>query len=364
VEGPGTGPSSQAASDEVVAAEGPGDHAAVVAALRAELDRALTPILAEPGRYAVAGYPRGRNVGEYLLWLGTAEQLRCRGIRPAYVCDRTDYAPAALRASLGGSGTILLAGGGNLGDIWPPEQRFRERVIGDFPDMRIVQLPQSMHFRSEENLERATKVFAAHPDLILLLRDPISEGQAREAFGHDRAALCPDMAFGVPPLEAPQRTGHGVLWLGRTDRESRHPPVDRLPPNVRQWDWAVGHGRPFAWGLPRRLGAAVVRARPGGPGAVTAAGHALVRYAGQRLAHDHVARGVDGLMAAEVVVTDRVHGHILALLLGRPQVVLDNGDGKVHSLVRGWTGASPRVHLATSAGEALAQATALLEAGA
>jgi exopolysaccharide biosynthesis predicted pyruvyltransferase EpsI len=64
-----------------------------------------------------------------------------------------------------------------------------------------------------------------------------------------------------------------------------------------------------------------------------------------------------------VVVTDRVHGHILALLRARPQVVLDNEDGKVHALVRGWTGGSPLVHLATSADEALEKATALLGGG-
>jgi pyruvyl transferase EpsO len=99
------------------------------------------------------------------------------------------------------------------------------------------------------------------------------------------------------------------------------------------------------------------------PAAVAAAGHALVGVAGVRLARGHLARGVDRLAGAEVVVTDRVHGHILALLVGRPQVVLDNEDGKVHALVRGWSGGSPLVHVATGADEALEKATALAAGG-
>jgi exopolysaccharide biosynthesis predicted pyruvyltransferase EpsI len=358
VDGPATRPPPEAVGEGIATGRRPASHAAVVAAVQAELDRVLAPHLDPPGPYAVVGYPRGRNIGEYLMWLGTVEHLRRRGIRPVYVCDRTSYARHELAARLGGQGTILHAGGGNLGDLWPHEQRFREQVLEDFPGARIVQLPQSMHFIRDESLERAQKVFAAHPDYTLLLRDPASFAAAREAFG-PRTALSPDLAFGMSPLPATPAVPRGILWLARGDHESRHPPGD-LPAEVRRWDWATGHGRPFAWALGRRLGAALAGdGRVRRPRAAADAGHALVALAGERLAQDHLARGVNQLAAAEVVVTDRVHGHILTLLCGRPQVVLDNEDGKVHALVRGWTGGSPLVHLATSAEEALEKATVL-----
>ncbi len=361
MQGTGTGPPSRAANDDMVEVAGPADHADVVAAVRAELDRVLDPYLAPPGPYAVVGYPRGRNIGEYLMWLGTAEHLRRRRIRPVYVCDRTGYGRHELAARIGRSGTILLAGGGNLGDLWPHEQRFREQVLEDFPGARIVQLPQSMYFGRDENLERAQKVFAAHADFTLLLRDPVSYAVARDCFG-PRTVASPDMAFGMPPLPAGDATPEGILWLARGDHESRHPPEGALPARVRRWDWAAGHGRPFAWALARRLGTTLagdgLAARPPG---VPAVGHALTGVAGVELARGHLARGVAQLERAEVVVTDRVHGHILAFLLRRPQVVLDNEDGKVHAFVQGWTGASPLVHVATSAGEALEKATALLD---
>jgi exopolysaccharide biosynthesis predicted pyruvyltransferase EpsI len=354
----GTGLPFAAAGRRAGDTAGSADHADVVAGVRADLDRVLDPALRPLGRYAVVGYPRGRNIGEYLMWLGTAEHLRRRGIRPVYICDRTGYARHELAARLGDGGTILLAGGGNLGDLWPHEQRFREQVLEDFPGARIVQLPQSMHFGRDENLERAQKVFAAHPDFTLLLRDPVSYEAARAAFP-SRTVLSPDIAFGMPPLPAGGGRPHAIVWLARDDHESRHPP-GALPAEVHRWDWAAGHGRPFAWALVRRLGTALagdgLALRP--PGAA-GAGHAVVGVAARRLARGHLVRGMAHLASARVVVTDRIHGHILSLLLGRPQVVLDNGDGKVHSLVLGWTGASPLVHLATSAEEALEKATAL-----
>lgn len=358
--GPGMTPPREVAGEGLGQGR-PGGHVAVMAGVRDELDRVLEPLLRPLGPYALLGYPRGRNVGEYLLWLGTVEQLRRRGIVPVYVSSRTDYARAELAARLGDGGTILLAGGGNLGDLWPPEQEFRERVVQEFPGARIVQLPQSVHFRSSANLERAQKIFSAHPDLSLLLRDPISYEQALDAFGERGVVACPDIAFGMSPLDEPP-PGEGVLWLGRTDRESRHPPVDVLPPWVRRWDWAIGHGRPFAWAVVRHIAVAMAgdgNRRHGLP----VPGHALVRAAGLRQARAQLRRGVAGLTSACVVITDRFHGHVLACLLGMPQVVLDNGDGKVHAFVSAWTGGSPLVHLATSADEALEKATALAAGG-
>lgn len=39
--------------------------------------------------------------------------------------------------------------------------------------------------------------------------------------------------------------------------------------------------------------------------------------------------GFAQLDRAEVVVTDRLHGHIMSTLLGKPHVVIDNSYGKI-----------------------------------
>jgi pyruvyl transferase EpsO len=68
-----------------------------------------------------------------------------------------------------------------------------------------------------------------------------------------------------------------------------------------------------------------------------------------------------GLLArGKVVVTDRLHGHILCLLLGIPNVVLDNNYGKLRHFHATWTRSMPQVRWAESPDEARAAAEELL----
>ena len=59
-------------------------------------------------------------------------------------------------------------------------------------------------------------------------------------------------------------------------------------------------------------------------------------------------RGLRILSAGKVVVTDRLHAHILCLLMNIPHVLLDNSYGKVNNFVDTWTKDSPLVHLSDS----------------
>jgi pyruvyl transferase EpsO len=56
-----------------------------------------------------------------------------------------------------------------------------------------------------------------------------------------------------------------------------------------------------------------------------------------RLARDRVRVACEILSAGRVVVTDRLHGHILCVLLGIPHVVLDNQHGKLSAYHSRWT---------------------------
>lgn len=47
-------------------------------------------------------------------------------------------------------------------------------------------------------------------------------------------------------------------------------------------------------------------------------------------------RGYSLLSGARRVVTDRLHGHILSCLLGKPHVLLDNSYGKNGSFFKSW----------------------------
>ena len=319
-----------------------------------ELDSVLRPLIPPGARCALLDAPDYANVGDSAIWLGEKAYLRRIGASVVYACDAAGYSEAQLARHLG-DGVILLSGGGNLGDLWPVHQRLRERVIGAFPGHRIVQLPQSIWFEDEAHRERARAVFDAHPRLTLLVRDRRSLELARRAF-KTPSLLCPDMAhaLGARPRKQPAR--QEVLWLLRDDLEARDPASPRAVESV-DWrsepdSWVRRLERflteDWSWRLPAR--------RWTGP---LLAVHDRVR---DGLARQRLERGCALLARGEVVVTDRLHGHLLSLLLGIPHVLLDNSYGKVRSYHETWTRTCGLARWARSTEEASVLAADLVRA--
>jgi len=267
-------------------------------------------------------FPGHGNVGDSAIWRGAVAWLRRTVGAPHFVCEIVNYRNEQLRQVLKKQGTILLNGGGNLGDLWPTHQVFRERILNDFPDRRVIQLPQSILFESDRSLESAREAFGRHRRFTLLIRDSRGFELARRAFDCD-TRLCPDMAFALSPMSRPVPSTD-VVVLARTDKESRLGSVAAGDPAPIDWlrdtpSFAVSLEKrtrswESRWGFRRRL------------------------Y--DRLAAERVRRGCELLGQGRAVVTDRLHAHVLCLLMGIPHVVLDNTYGKIRSFYETWTQAS------------------------
>lgn len=328
------------------------DANAIVARLRTRIRATVDPLVRGHTECALIGFPDSSNVGDNAIWLGQVAWLRDAGIRIAYRCHARSYRPKVLDERTR-AGVILLSGGGNLGDVWPRLERLREKVIADFPGRRIVQLPQSICFRERDALARARAVVDRHPALTLLVRDAASLAFARSEL-QARTLLCPDMAFYLGTLPPPPAPDTDVLWLRRTDVEAVRDadPVgngstvavdwldSRLPALTRFRDAL----QPLVGRHPRRL--SVLR---------RVAEATFDVQARQRLAF-----GCGLLARGRVVITDRLHGHILSVLLGIPHVLLDNNNGKLRNFHKTWTASMPGVRWAGSPAEAQAAAEELL----
>ncbi|MBB3879252.1 polysaccharide pyruvyl transferase family protein [Sphingomonas pseudosanguinis] len=296
----------------------------VIAAQRAALLDLYRRHAPPPGTpYALVDFPDHPNVGDSAIWLGEIALLREVGAGdPAYVCRWDDFDEGAFRAVCP-EGPILIHGGGNLGDIWPHHQHFREALLTRCPDRRIVQLPQSIRFRDPANRDRFAATVARHPNFHLCLRDDASLAEARAHFACP-SELAPDSAFGLGALPRPVEPDCDVLMLLRSDAER----AARDDGGLRALRGAVA----LDW----------LEEEP-----VTATNPT-------ERARQRVARGLRLLSRGDRIVTDRLHGHILALLLGIRHIILDNDYGKVAAYHAAWTAGSPLVRQAATAEEALA----------
>ncbi len=316
------------------------------------IDEVLGPRVPAGEPCALLHFPSSANAGDNAIWLGETTYLRRAGARIVYTCEVATYSRDRLAARLG-QGTILLQGGGNLGDLWSAAERLREDVIAAFPDRPIIQLPQTIHFQETANLARARTIFNSHPNLTLLVRDHQSLEVARNEFTAS-SLLCPDMAFALGPLVRPRRPRRAIVCLLRTDKESMGLSAGRELSALVRSDWRAD--RPLPRLLSRGIRAAT-RLVSRQPRALDWAWPTLTGFY-DLIAQLRVARGARMLSPARCVVTDRLHGHILCLLLDIPHVVLDNSYGKVRSFYETWTAQSEFVDWADSPTEAMRLATA------
>ncbi len=316
--------------------------------VRSQRDRhlaALRPLIAGHRRVALIGFPNHGNVGDSAIWLGELELLRALEVDLVYVSDTDAYDEAALRRRIG-DGVILFHGGGNLGDLWPRHQPLREAVVSAFGTNAVVLLPQSIHFRDPANAERASAVFGRHERLAVTVRDETSLRIGSELFGADRTTLCPDSAVRAPVPSSSSRAVHDIVFLARRDHEVAHPP-DAMPlQDVHVTDWVTD--LPWTQEFLQLKGAAQT--------------HEEREAAYRRQAEAVVRSGLDVLAGGRVILTDRLHAHLLCLLMQLPHVLLDNSYGKVRSYYEAWTAPSDLVRWADDVDEGLRSARQLVEA--
>lgn len=295
---------------------------------------------------AILDFPDIRNVGDSAIWIGEIAYLRDRyGKRPAYISRLRDFSRSRAEAAVG-SGPIFIHGGGNFGDIWPSHQLFRERMMGLWPNHSIVQFPQSIHYSSEARAEETARAISRHKNFTLLVRDEESREFAEKRF--DCAVkLCPDMAFCIGAIQAPFEPSIPVLAMLREDREkvARDTPSSREIPTE---DWITES----AMDVRKAKAAGTLKA-------LKTLDRNFIRFSKyDAAANNRLARGVRQLARARVVVTDRLHVHIISLLMGKPHAVLDNSYGKISRFMATFSGNNDLSYRATSLEDALEWAKA------
>lgn len=324
--------------------------------LTAEIIDVLQQVIPAGEPCALIDHPDHPNVGDSAIWLGERRFLRQRGIKVAYTCSCKTFDEARLRAAMP-RGTVLIHGGGNFGTLWPHHQQLREQVLERLRDYRVVQLPQSIHYDDAAALHRTAAAIRQHPAFTLLVRDQTALEIGRTELGAN-TLLCPDSALLLAGALRRDPPDLDCLVLARTDKERAFGGLQSAFANlgfkVAALDW-LDEPRTFGHRVRDRL---LARARR--PWASSRWFQLAMLQVWDQLAWERTRRGCRLLSRGRLVVTDRLHAHILCTLLGIPHIVLDNNCGKLSGFIRCWTLEHPLCHLADSVEEATRIARRLL----
>ena len=284
------------------------------------------------------------NIGDQLIFQGEIDFLSQKDIIPNYISslftfDWRDFSSDTL---------ILLHGGGNFGDVWDDHQNFRLKVINKYKKNRIFIFPQSVQYNDKNNLLKDAKIFSEHPNLIICARDSFSYELLKQYFDNE-ILLVPDMAFCSTYTKQGTSNIGEMLLLKRRDREIPTTISFEDYKNFEISDWPTFNlsfknlafksiekaNRLFSKNIYYKI-------NKGLTGDTT---FGTVTYRDREYLIGH---GVEFISNFDLVVSTRLHGHILSLLMGIPTIMIDNNYGKNSRFYNTWLQNIPNNSLVSS----------------
>ena len=282
------------------------------------------------------------NYGDSAINVGEFIALNELGIELIYYCSTknclTKNCLSAAKEAISKTAepvVILSTGGGNFGN-WKHPYELRSELMKTFKNNEIIVLPQSVDFESTYSIEENARAMNVHPNVTYLFRDHKSYDIIVKSglYKYRRAVLCPDAAMQIGMQKYLFKPTHDIVWLKRKDKESFHLSLPDFPKNlsILVSDWV-----------------------PPEQYLKIPSGSSVLEQSYSRLLY-----GFRLLSRGKVIVTDRLHGHILSLLLDKPNVILDNSYKKLSSYHAAWTPSVHNVLLATNITDAIDKAQYLL----
>ncbi|ROS65585.1 polysaccharide pyruvyl transferase family protein [Vibrio crassostreae] len=203
---------------------------------------------------------------------------------------------------------IVLHSGGNLGDRGLWSETSRRTMIFNFPNNKILSLPQTINFRDtdkgQKELATSKAIYNCHPNLTVVARDNESYRLANTYFNKCSTNKAPDfvLSYNTQHLELENKPTNGkVLFCLREDDESDISKEQRekmLENSELEYDV-------FDTTIPENIN------------------------------NDQRKQKLDDVLKMfseyEYIVTDRFHGLIFSILCKKPTVVLKTVDHKLTS---------------------------------
>lgn len=274
--------------------------------------------------------PYYANVGDVLIWEGTEHFLERNHIKVVYSGSWDTFDFRSIPEEI----PIVMQGGGNFGDVWDPPQQFRLSVIKHYPKNKIILLPQTVFYYSEQRIKEDASVFSRHSNLTICVRDWDSYNLVHDYFENNVVCL-PDMAFCIRVEKIRKLAKESLvgkqLFLKRQDKEYQPSEFERNIPttaDIRDWPPLENEQiylRTMRFLIENRKKLSCVK--------LSRIADIYARYILKpRIIRD----GVDFLSQYNNIITTRLHGAILSILLDRSCVFINNSYGKNLSFYNSW----------------------------
>lgn len=198
---------------------------------KSEIENQLLPLFRSK-KCAILDAPTYSNVGDQLIWAGMESFFLNNHIECVHRCTCDTF----LYKGLSIDTVVCLVGGGNFGDMWRGLQELKNKIVQLYPNNKVVIFPQSVFYNDNSLLEFDSEILAKHKDLYICARDTNSFKFLKKHF-KNHVLLVPDMALYLSfnQLQSLDQCNK-ILLMQREDKEK----VDFsifVDENVDVFDW-------------------------------------------------------------------------------------------------------------------------------
>lgn len=213
-----------------------------------------------------------------------------------------------LKQSIRECDLITIPGGGNIGDVYVEAEEIRQIIIHEFKNNKIIVFPSTVYFlngkKHNELYKRSLRIYNAHKNLTIYAREKYSYQILKKIYNKNTVVLIPDMVFRYKYVNNRIERKEQILLclrcdsegvFGEKEKEQIYSECRKKVDSVQNTDTFVDNV--YAESDDKRI--SFINAK------------------------------LDEFASAKLIITDRLHGMVLAYLANTPCIVFSNYNYKI-----------------------------------
>lgn len=259
----------------------------------------------------IVGTPVHGNLGDQALLyaeekmiLNTKPKYKIIEIPSSIASKLTNIISLAIRAN-----DIYIQAGGFLGNLWMNEEIMFRNIIKRFKNNKIVVLPQTVFFTNDyegqKEYKKSKAIYESHNNLTFILREYISYNYMKTNFSKCKIDLKPDMALYLNKNDfifVDNKKVNRALFCIRKDKEKIKYDFNNIKKilkhygitEIKETDTVINKN---IYNNKKRI--------------------------------KYLTEKINDFRNSEIIITDRLHGMIFALISNKPCLVYQNKSPKI-----------------------------------
>lgn len=282
--------------------------------------------------------PLHGNLGDHAIVYAQLKFLEDKGFQGRIVEIPSHYYQMythEIEKIISNEDAIIIDGGGSMGTLWIEVEHKMQDIVQRFPNNRIFIFPQTIFYSNDKygeiELEKSKEVYSRHQNLVMCAREKKSHQFMKEQYPEIKVLLTPDIVLYLPGIKSVYDR-NGAMFCLREDKEKvlDNGIVNSLVGKLYDRKMKVSYNSTV---IPQR-----------------------VSYRNRLKKLNEL---WNSFAKAEIVITDRLHGMIFAVITGTPCIAFDNSSGKVANVYE-WIKDIEYIHLCNNPDEDLDEVLDLL----